>query len=156
MTMRLLFLLVLCGGAWAQSKPSEPPASSKVTVDGKPVPSAPVVPPPVVSPSKDTKAGTVPLPEPSVAPSLSEETSYPLPLADRDKFRDLQHEYDQLEIDSGKMQVKIEQNKARQSALMDAMKVIAFQFSQAKKIDLDLYELDPGQVRFTKRKPVKP
>ena len=50
------------------------------------------------------------------------------------------------------MLLKIEQNRARQAILLDQEKVIAFQFAQAKHIDLDLYELDPGPVGFARKK----
>jgi hypothetical protein len=120
----------------AQEKPPSPPASG---------PAAPVLSPPVV------KASPAP-----PTPDVVESESYPLPLAERDKVRDLQHEYDQIEIENQKMLVKVEQNKARQSALVDALKLAAFQFSQLKKIDLDQYEFDPAQIRFVKKKLQKP
>jgi hypothetical protein len=88
---------------------------------------------------------------PAAAPVV-EVSAYPFPLAERDQIRDLQHEHDQLEIDTQKMLVKIEQNKARQAADVDAMKLIAFRFADSKKINLDLYELDPAQVSFIRKK----
>src|SRR5450759_559923 len=96
------------------------------------------------APQDKGRAVDLPLPSP-LAPAItvSEEDAYLFPPEERLKVRDLQHEYDQLEIDTQKMQVKIEQNKARQAAAMDAIKLAAYQFSQAKKINLELYELDP-------------
>jgi len=85
----------------------------------------------------------------------TEAVAYPFPLEERDKIRDLQHEYDQIEIEDQKMLVKIEQNKARQAALLDAMRLAAFKFAESKKINLDLYELDLAQIGFTKKK-IKP
>jgi hypothetical protein len=84
------------------------------------------------------------------------EESYPFPLQERDKIRDQQHEYDQIEIENQKMLLKIEQNKARQAAVMDAIRLTAFQFAQTKKINLDLYELDPAPISFVKKKSTKP
>ena len=78
--------------------------------------------------------------------------SYPFPLEERDKIRDLQHEFDQIEIENQRMLVKIEQNKARQAAALDAMRLAAFRFAESKKINLDLYELDPAQISFNKKK----
>lgn len=92
---------------------------------------------------------------PSPAPVVSSEDAYALPLAERDKFRDLQHEIDSIEIENQRMLVKIEQNKARQAQLVSQEQLIAWDFAQARKIDLSAYELDPNQIRF-KRKPAKP
>jgi hypothetical protein len=89
---------------------------------------------------------------PPAAAPVAEVPAYPFPLAERDQIRDLQHEHDQLEIDTQKMLVKIEQNKSRQAADVDAMKLIAFRFAESKKINLDLYELDPAQVSFIRKK----
>lgn len=92
---------------------------------------------------------------PSPAPVVSSEDAYALPLAERDKFRDLQHEIDSIEIENQRMLVKIEQNKARQAQIVSQEQLIAWDFAQARKIDLSTYELDPNQIRF-KKKPVKP
>jgi hypothetical protein len=101
--------------------------------------------------SNNTPAAAAPSPAPPAGLTLSE-ADYPFPLEERDRIRDLQHEYDQLEIDAQKMQVKAEQIKARQSALIDSIKLAAFQFAQSKKINLDLYELDPKDIKFVKKK----
>ncbi len=106
---------------------------------------APQAKPPVTAPPPALPAGL----------TISE-PMYPLPLEERDKIRDLQHEYDQIEIENQKMLVKVEQNKARQSTLVDGMKLAAFNFSQTKKLDLEQYEFDPAQIRFTKKKTPKP
>lgn len=106
------------------------------------------------SPSKAGPATPTPS---SAAPSISiGEASYPFPLQERDKVRDHQHEYDQIEIENQKMLLKIEQNKARQAAIIDAIRLEAFQFAQTKKINLDLYELDPAAISFVKKKATKP
>jgi len=89
---------------------------------------------------------------PPAPPVVVEETVYPLPLELRDKFRDLQHENDALEIDNQKMLVKIEQNKARQSAIVDQETEIASQFGRDKNLDLAKYELDPSQVALRRKK----
>jgi hypothetical protein len=98
-------------------------------------------------------------PAPTPPPGLIvSEASYPFPLAERDKIRDLQHEYDAIEIENQKMMVKIEQNKARQSALVSSIQLAAWEFSQAKKIDIgeNGYEFDPAKISFVKKKALKP
>jgi len=91
-------------------------------------------------------------PPAAVLPAAVETTAYPLPLEDHAKIRDLQHEYDQLEIDSQKKLLEIEQNKERQAALLDAVKLRAFSFAQAQHINLDLYDLDPAKISFVRKK----
>ena len=93
------------------------------------------------------KAKTVP----AVAPETVIETSYTLPLEMRDKFRDLQHEYDAIEIENQKMLLKIEQNKARQAALVDQEMSIASEFGRMKNLDLSQYELDPAPIVLRKK-----
>lgn len=95
-------------------------------------------------------------PSPNAPTLIVSEASYPFPLEERDKIRDQQHEYDQIEIENQKMLLKIEQNKARQAAVMDAIRLQAYQFAQTKKVNLDLYELDPAQISFVKKKVQKP
>lgn len=80
------------------------------------------------------------------------ETAYPLPLELRDKFRDLQHENDAIEIENQKMLVKIEQNKARQALLVDRETEIASEFGRSKSLDLAQYELDPAPIVLRKKK----
>jgi hypothetical protein len=89
---------------------------------------------------------------PVISPSVTVETVYPLPLAERDKFRDLQHENDAIEIENQRMLVKIEQNKARQATLVDQEMAIASQFGREKNLDLGQYELDPAPVALRKKK----
>jgi hypothetical protein len=96
-------------------------------------------------------------PDPPIPHSLPlgitlSEPAFLFPVEERGKVRDIQFEYDQLEIDSQRMLVKIEQNKARQAALMDTLKQAAFSFAQAKHIDLERYELDPKDIKFVKKK----
>jgi hypothetical protein len=77
---------------------------------------------------------------------------YPMPDADRLTIRGYQIEIDELEIDNQKMLLKIEQNRKRQSELWDAIKRDAFEFSRLKKIDLGIYELDPKEIKFVRKK----
>jgi hypothetical protein len=79
-------------------------------------------------------------------------TAYLLPDPTKLAIRDGQLEWDELEIDIQKMQVKIEQNKQRQKDISDAIRLQAYQFTQAKQIDLTLWELDPKQLKFVKKK----
>jgi hypothetical protein len=99
-------------------------------------PKAPAPAPPVISPAVTTTVDTV----------------FPLPLAERDKFRDLQHENDAIEIENQRMLVKIEQNKARQAALVDQEMAIASKFGREKSLDLAEYELDPAPIALRKKK----
>jgi hypothetical protein len=91
-------------------------------------------------------------PAAAAAPVATVETVYPLPLAERDKFRDLQHENDAIEIENQRMLVKIEQNKALQAALVDQETIIASQFGRTKQLDLAQYEVDPAQIALRKKK----
>jgi TolA-binding protein len=90
---------------------------------------------------------------PTLPPGVTiSEPSYLFPVEERIKIRDLQVEYDELEIDNQRMLLKVEQNKARQAAAMDAIRLAAWQFAQAKKISTELYELDPKKIEFVKKK----
>jgi len=89
---------------------------------------------------------------PAVSPAVTETTIYLLPLDEHAKIRDFQHEYDQLEIENQKKLLEIEQNKARQAALLDAIKIRAFNFAQVQHIPLDLYDLDPAKISFVRKK----
>ncbi len=94
------------------------------------------------------------LPTPALPPGVTiSDAAFPFPLEERDKIRDLQHENDSIEIENQKMLVKIEQNKARQAALVDQMRLVALDFAERKKISLAQYELDPSQIKFVKKKP---
>ena len=128
-------VLVACAGLLGQSAPKAGPAAAASSS----------TPASITNASSSTPGGI----------TIGEE-SYPFPLQERDKIRDQQHEYDQIEIESQKMLLKIEQNKARQAALVDGIRLVAFQFSQTKKINLDLYELDPAPISFVKKKLPKP
>lgn len=110
-------------------------------------------------------AQTPPSAPPLPGVTLSE-PFYPFPAEAKAKFRDLEYENDQLEIENAKLDHQIEErapdlvqqkakNKARQAMLVDAMKTVAFEFASEKKIDLNLYEVDPAQVRFVNKKPAK-
>jgi len=99
----ILAILIACAGLLGQTAPKAAPAPA---TDG-----------PTAAPTSIT---------------IGEE-SYPFPLQERDKVRDQQHEYDQIEIENQKMLVKIEQNKARQAALLDEIRLGAFQFAQTRK-----------------------
>ena len=98
------------------------------------------------------KPSKVTAPVGAPAPAVMDTTVYPLPLEDHARIRDFQHEYDQLEIENQKKLLEIEQNKARQAALLDAIRLRAYNFAQAQHIDLDLYELDPARISFVRKK----
>lgn len=98
-------------------------------------------------------AGAQNKPAATPAPKITTlELEYSFPLKERDAIRDLQHLDDQIEIDNQKMLVKIEQNKARQKAARDGELQVALQFAEDKHIDLSLYELDPADIRFVRKK----
>ena len=84
-------------------------------------------------------------------PTLAPET-YALPTEVRGAIRDLQYANDQLEIENQKLLLRVEQNRAKQAEIIDKMKSVAFDFANRNQINLDLYELDPTQVSFVKRK----
>lgn len=93
------------------------------------------------------------LPPPAPSPSIViEETSWPLPLKERDEFRDRQHEYDQIEIENQKMLLNIEKNKALQRNIVDEESSIASTFARSKNLDLSQFELDPAKVVLRKKK----
>ena len=77
---------------------------------------------------------------------------YPIPLEDRDPMRDLQLQWDEMELDNQKKLVEIEKNHQKQQQLMDQLKVLAIKFAQKKQINLDVYDLDPKDLKFAKRK----
>lgn len=81
----------------------------------------------------------------------SETTAYLLSPELTSQIRDAQLEWDELEIDTQKMQVKIEQNKERQKELTDSIRLAAYQFAQEKQIDLKVWELDPKELKFLKK-----
>jgi hypothetical protein len=87
-----------------------------------------------------------------VQPTITETVSYLLPVEIQKQFRDSQLEWDELEIDTQKMLVKIEQNKARQMVLADAQRKAAFQFAMDKKIDLNANDLDAKELKFIPKK----
>lgn len=87
-----------------------------------------------------------------VAPVITDTISYPLPLEDHAKARDLQLRWDELEIENQKMLVKIEENKQQQEAAMVEIRKIFYQFAQARQIDLQLYEPDAKELKFVGKK----
>lgn len=94
-----------------------------------------------------------PKPAPTVLPlgvSVSDPI-YPLPLAERDKIRDLQHANDQIEIENQKMLAKIEQNRGKQALLVEEMQLVATGYAQSRHVDIGQYELDPAQIRLVKK-----
>jgi hypothetical protein len=99
------------------------------------------------SPPKQSALPTSPPPGATIS-----EAAFPLPLELRDKFRDLQHENDAIEIENQKMLLKIEQNKSRQALLVDQEMAIASQFGREKNLDLAQYELDPAPIALRKKK----
>jgi hypothetical protein len=104
------------------------------------------------SPQVVAPAAANPLPAP-LAQSLpvAVPASYPLPLEDRDRVRDMQHADDQLEIANQKMLLQIEQNKKRQAEVKDGEQRILLEFAQKKNIDLSLYEFEPVLLQFQKK-----
>ncbi len=95
---------------------------------------------------------TAPASAPAPSSAVSDTIAYPLPLEQRDKIRDLQHENDQLEIENQKMLVQLERNHARQALLVDQMTIIATQFAREKNLDLTQVELNPATVALQKKK----
>lgn len=99
------------------------------------------------------KPANKPAPAPSPSPVVvTDDTSWPLPLAERDKFRDLQHEDDQIEIENQKMLLKIEQNMARQRAILEEETTIATDFARSKNLEPAQVELDPAKIVLRKKK----
>lgn len=88
-----------------------------------------------------------------VAPKAvtDETTAYLLPDSLKLDIRSAQLEWDEVEIDTQKMQVKIEQNKARQKQLEDENRLRALQFARDKGIDLQLWILDAKELKFVKK-----
>lgn len=80
------------------------------------------------------------------------EPIYPIPIEDRAPMRDLQVQWDEIEIDSQRKLLEIEKNHEKQTQIMDQLKVLAIKFAQKKQINLDLYEIDPKELKFVKRK----
>lgn len=103
----------------------------------------------IAAAQKKTEKTPPPAPSPSLVVS---DESWPLPLAERDKFRDLQHEDDQIEIANQKMLVKIEQNKARQQAIVEEEANIATAFAHSKNLDVSQVEVDPAKIVLRKKK----
>lgn len=89
---------------------------------------------------------------PVVPPAVTIETIYPLPLAERDRVRDLQHADDQIEIENQKMLIKIERNKALQATLVDQETMLYSEYGRSKQLDLSQYEADPAQIALRKKK----
>jgi hypothetical protein len=103
---------------------------------------------------KEKTAAPAPAPAAQLPPpgvTLSE-PAYPLPLAERDRIRDLQHVNDQVEIENQKMLLKIEQNRALQALNNGDIQLVAWQFAQLKHIDPSQYDLDPKDIRLVKKK----
>ena len=90
---------------------------------------------------------------PAVAPKpeLSRPPVITLPLVPRDHIRDFQMEWDHWEIENQKMLTQIEHNKARQSELMDAVKGVVFDYATEQKIDLNVYQFEPGPIQLVPR-----
>lgn len=71
------------------------------------------------------------------------------------QLRALQYQSDQREILIQKSLVQIEHWKAEQASYLDQMKSIAYNYAVDKKIDLTLYEIEPGEMKFGKKKLAK-
>lgn len=109
-------------------------------------------------------------PQPSkTAPPPPPPDAYLFPLEVKAQLRDLQYKGDQLEIQNRALEVEIKQieqenpeiarrlaqiaqNKLQQTELLNQMKLIAFDFSSKRQIDLQRYELDPAEMKMAKKK----
>jgi hypothetical protein len=83
--------------------------------------------------------------------ATDEVTAYLLPDDLKLQFRAGQLEWDELEIDTQKMLVKIEQNKQRQKQIEDDNRLRALQFARDKNIDLQLWIIDAKELKFVKK-----
>jgi hypothetical protein len=77
-----------------------------------------------------------------------------LELSTEDKVQNwrLQLQWAELEIENQKALLKVEQNRAQQQTLMNAIQLTAFNHAQAHGIDLNIYELDSREMKFVKKK----
>lgn len=91
------------------------------------------------------------VPSASTMTNKTEPLFYPFPVELKAQIRDLQYSSDQLEIRNNKLQLEIEQNKAKQRDMLDAMRTIAFEFATKNHIDLSLNDLDPQKVGFARK-----
>jgi hypothetical protein len=106
----------------------------------------------IASAQNSPKKDVVKAPPPAV---IDETTAYLLPVDEKLKIRDLQLEYSELEAQNQKLLVQVEQNKQRQHDVADAIRTIAYQFAQAKQIDLKVWEIDAKELKFVKKKATK-
>ena len=147
-----LLLLLLGAGLATAQQPSKasPPAAPVVTA---PIAGTPVPPPPVGSaPIPGTPASPVPSATSPATPAVTETTNYLMPVETQKQIRDLQLEWDELEIEIQRNLVKNEQDKQAQAAAMLKSQKLAFQFATEKKIDLQIYELDSKDLKFVVKK----
>ena len=91
-------------------------------------------------------------PRAASAPVVVSSEAYPLPLEDHAKFRDLQHQIDQLEIEIQKMQVRIEQAKQQQAFIFEQEQAMLTEFFDAKHLNRDTYEFDPAELKARPKK----
>jgi hypothetical protein len=106
----------------------------------------------IASAQNPPKKDVAKAPPPAV---IDETTAYLLPVDEKLKIRDLQLEYSELEAQNQKLLVQVEQNKQRQHDVADAIRTIAYQFAQAKQIDLKVWEIDAKELKFVKKKATK-
>lgn len=100
--------------------------------------------------SPDPKGKAAP-PTPPAGITVSE-PAFLFPVEERIKIRDLQVEYDDLEIENQKILLKVEQNRQRQAVIMDGIKMDAYQFAQTKHINLEAYQLNTKDITFEKKR----
>lgn len=119
------------------SEPPSPPSASKSKP--APTPASVKAPTPPRALAADVKA--LP-PTPVVTDEL---TAYLYPPDDRKESRDLQLEWDELELVTLR-------NTARQLEITAKLRKIAMHIVDDKKIDLKLFELDSKELKFVKKK----
>jgi hypothetical protein len=86
-------------------------------------------------------------------PVLTDElTAYLLPDDLKLKNRDLQLEWAEREAANQTMLVTIEKNKARQTEITLAIQKIWLDYAASKQIDLKVWEPEPKDLKFVKKK----
>lgn len=96
-------------------------------------------------------------PEPVKAPASPTGLSIGQPFYSVDdathlKIRDLEFKANQLEIGIQQMKVKIEEDKAAETALWKEIQSAASSYAKDKAIDADRYDFDAGEIKFVQKK----
>jgi hypothetical protein len=141
----LLFVLVVASAfvsgeyaqAQAQTQKSGPVASPAQSKDVPSLPKSTALPAPVLP------VVTPAMPDPPSG--VTESTSYLYPVEEGRKTRDLQLEWDELEISSMK-------NKDRQAEITTELRTIAQQVVTKLKIDMNLFEINAKDLKFVPKK----